>query len=100
MDCVRTFSRQMLVMRKWIFISCIQVCCSPLFAQTIVARDTAIENMVQQVSADSLKSYITKLVSFGTRNTLSTQKDPARGIGAARSWVLSRFNELSKQSKG
>src|SRR6478672_9209621 len=100
MDCVRTFSRQILVMRKWIFISCIQVFCSPLFAQTIIARDTAIENMVQQVSADSLKSYITKLVSFGTRNTLSTQKDPKRGIGAARNWVLSQFNQFAKNSGG
>src|SRR6476620_10882390 len=100
MDCVRTFSRQILVMRKWIFISCIQVFCSPLFAQTIIARDTAIENMVQQVSADSLKSYITKLVSFGTRNTLSTQANAKRGIGAARNWVLSKFNQFSKSSGG
>ncbi len=47
-----------------------------------------------------LKSYITKLVSFGTRNTLSTQTDPNRGIGAARKWVLSKFNEFAKQSGG
>jgi len=70
------------------------------FSQSIVTKDPEIEKMVSEVNADSLKSYITKLVSFGTRNTLSTQTDPARGIGAARSWVLSRFNELSKQSKG
>jgi Zn-dependent M28 family amino/carboxypeptidase len=40
------------------------------------------------------------LVSFGTRNTLSTQKDPKRGIGAARNWILSRFNQFAKQSNG
>jgi hypothetical protein len=39
-------------------------------------------------------------VSFGTRNTLSTQKDAKRGIGAARNWVLSRFNEFAKKSDG
>ncbi len=55
---------------------------------------------MREVSADSLKSYITKLVSFGTRNTLSTQTDSKRGIGAARQWVLSRFNEFAKQSGG
>lgn len=56
--------------------------------------------MVKEVSADSLKSYITTLVGFGTRNTLSTQTDPNRGIGAARKWVLSRFHEFAKQSSG
>src|SRR6266404_5039517 len=71
-----------------------------LFSQTIVRKDPQIEKMVKEVSADSLRSYITKLVSFGTRNTLSTQADPKRGIGAARQWVLSRFNEFAKQSGG
>ena len=63
-------------------------------------RDPEIEKMVNEVSKDSLQSYIKKLVSFGTRNTLSTQTDPKRGIGAARNWVLSRFNEFAKQSGG
>ena len=34
-----------------------------------------------------LHATIAKLVSFGTRHTLSTTTDPARGIGAARHWV-------------
>ena len=80
-----------------LFLLCIS---SILFSQTIVLKDPQIENMVKEVSADSLKSYITKLVSFGTRNTLSTQTDPHRGIGAARLWVLNRFNEFAKQSGG
>src|SRR2546423_13938291 len=71
-----------------------------LFAQTIVQRDPEIDQMVKDISADSLKSYITTLVAFGTRNTLSTQTNPGRGIGAARNWVLSRFNEFSKKSNG
>jgi len=68
--------------------------------QTIITKDPEIEKMVSEVNADSLKSYITKMVSFGTRNTLSTQKDQKRGIGAARTWVLSKFNEFSKQAGG
>jgi hypothetical protein len=39
-------------------------------------------------------------VAFGTRSTISTQTDPQKGIGAARRWVLSRFNEFAKQSGG
>ncbi len=73
---------------------------TPLFAQTIIARDPAIEAMVQEVSADSLKSYISTMVAFGTRNTLSTQTNPTRGIGAARNWVLTKFNQFAKTSGG
>src|SRR5436190_1385756 len=71
-----------------------------LFAQTIARRDPEIEKMVNEVSADSLQSYIRSLVSFGTRNTMSTQTNPKRGIGAARNWVLKQFNEFARQSNG
>ena len=69
-------------------------------AQTLIQKDPEIEKMVSEVSSDSLKSYITSLVSFGTRNTLSTQTDPKRGIGAARKWVLSKFTQFAKESDG
>ncbi|MET0462785.1 MAG: M20/M25/M40 family metallo-hydrolase [Chitinophagaceae bacterium] len=69
-------------------------------AQTIIQRDPQIEKMVAQVSKDSLSSYIRQMVAFGTRNTLSTQTDPKRGIGASRNWVLSKFNQFAKQSNG
>jgi Zn-dependent M28 family amino/carboxypeptidase len=69
-------------------------------AQTIIQRDPEIESMVKEVSSDSLRSYITKLVSFGTRSTLSTTTDKKRGIGAAREWVVQRFNEFAKNSNG
>jgi hypothetical protein len=70
------------------------------FTQTIIHRDPQIEKMVSEVSKDSLESYIKKLVGFGTRNTLSSQSDPKRGIGAARNWVLNRFSEFAQQSNG
>jgi Zn-dependent M28 family amino/carboxypeptidase len=69
-------------------------------AQTIIQRDPEIEQMVKQVSADSMKSYITKMVAFGTRSTLSTTKDKNRGIGAAREWVVQKFREFGKNSGG
>ena len=71
-----------------------------IFGQTIINRDPEIAKMVSEVSADSLKSYINTLVSFGTRSTLSTQSNPKRGIGAARNWVLKEFNEFAKNSGG
>ncbi|MEO6289826.1 MAG: M20/M25/M40 family metallo-hydrolase, partial [Ginsengibacter sp.] len=71
-----------------------------VFAQTIIDRDPEITQMVKEVSPDSLESYINALVAFGTRNTLSTQTDAKRGIGAARIWVLKKFNDFAKNSNG
>jgi peptidase M28-like protein len=70
------------------------------FAQIIINRDQEIDRMVKEVNADSLQSYIKTMVAFGTRNTLSTQKDSNRGIGASRNWVLKKFNEFSRQTNG
>lgn len=87
-------------MKKLLLIAAIQFVCFVSFAQTVIQRDPEIEQMVREVSADSLHSYINTLVGFGTRNTLSTQKDSKRGIGAARNWVLSRFNQFTKGANG
>ncbi|SDG59017.1 Peptidase family M28 [Pedobacter terrae] len=71
-----------------------------LNAQVVVNRNQDIEKMVKAVNSDSLKSYISKMVSFGTRNTLSDIKSKTKGIGAARNWVLSKFNQFARQSDG
>ena len=73
---------------------------SSLFSQTIIHRDAEIENMVKEISPDSLQSYITLLVGFGTRSTLSLPNDKQKGIGAARNWVLNKFTSFAKQSNG
>ncbi len=69
-------------------------------AQTIIKKDAAIEYMVAQVNADSLKSYIKDLVAFGTRSTMSNQTSKKSGIGSSREWVLQKFNSFSKNSGG
>jgi Zn-dependent M28 family amino/carboxypeptidase len=88
---------------KRIFFAAALVCLTRFgFSQApvIIQKDPEIEQMMKEVSADSLQSYIKAMVSFGTRNTLSTQKDPRRGIGAAKKWVLGKFNQFAKQSGG
>lgn len=87
-------------MKKAIFSCCFFFITQALFSQIIIKKDPEIEKMVNEVSKDSLHSYITQLVNFHTRNTLSTQTDPKQGIGAARLWVLNKFNEFAKQSNG
>ena len=44
-----------------------------------------------QVSQQRLHATVEKLVSFGTRHTLSSMTDPRRGIGAAERWVAEEF---------
>lgn len=69
-------------------------------AQTIIRRDAEIENILNNVSKDSLQSYIHQLVNFNTRSTLSSQTDKTKGIGAARNWVLNKFKTYAQQSNG
>ena len=83
---------------KYVFIFLAIILSGSAMSQTIIHRDKEIDQMVKEVNKDTLTKYIDKLVSFGTRNTLSTQSNNARGIGAARNWVLQKFNEYSKQS--
>ena len=71
-----------------------------IFAQVIVQRDPVIEQMVKEISSDSLRSYILNMVTYGTCSTISTQNNKKKGIGAARNYVLSKFNEFAKQSAG
>ena len=59
-----------------------------------------IEKILGEISSTNIESIIRKLVSFGTRHTLSSQDDPARGIGAARRWIREEFDRYSRESGG
>ena len=77
-------------------------CATPVFAQNkpTTTPDPLILRMVQQVSEKNLRDDIYKLVSYGTRHTLSDTKSKKRGIGAARNWVEDEFKKYSKASGG
>ncbi|SEI84936.1 Zn-dependent amino-or carboxypeptidase, M28 family [Sphingobium sp. AP50] len=47
-----------------------------------------------------MKATVERLVSFGTRHTLSSATDPKRGIGAARTWGAGEFQKISKACGG
>jgi hypothetical protein len=63
-------------------------------------RNRAISNIVREIDARNIEATIRKLVSFGTRNTLSEQNDPKRGIGAARDWLYAEFLKAAEASNG
>ena len=59
--------------------------------------DPRIEQIVASISQERLQALLKKLVSFGTRNTLSDQESTTRGIGAARSWILEEMRRSSEK---
>lgn len=69
-------------------------------AKAISERQQQIARIVEEIDAGNIERTIRKLVSFGTRNTLSAQNDPNRGIGAARDWLFSEFSKVAEQSGG
>jgi hypothetical protein len=62
--------------------------------------DKELQAALAEVSAENIKNIISKLVSFGTRHTLSPQNDTQRGIGAARDWIASEYRRYAEESDG
>lgn len=59
-----------------------------------------LHNIAKAVSAQRIETDIRKLVSFGTRHTLSDTKSDTRGIGAARRWIKAEFERISQACGG
>jgi hypothetical protein len=53
--------------------------------------------IIESVSAERIEQSINKLVSFGTRHTLSDTISNKTGIGAARRWIKKSFEEISSE---
>lgn len=68
-----------------------------------IPPDPAIAAALNTISAAQIQADITKLVSFGTRNTLSsmsTDLPPGQGIRAAAAWIESEFQNISQACGG
>ena len=72
--------------------------------QVIQTVDPAIASAVKAISPARVQADIEKLVSFGTRSTLSAQDTTAisagRGIGAAREWLKTQLQAYSQECGG
>ncbi len=68
------------------------------FAAALLAVPIAAqEHPADTVSEERLRADLDKIVSFGTRHTLSSQDDPERGIGAAVDWALDEFRRIGSR---
>ncbi|WP_261989729.1 M20/M25/M40 family metallo-hydrolase [Streptomyces sp. uw30] len=59
-----------------------------------------LRTLLKEIDPARIEATVRRLVSFGTRHTLSVQDDPNRGIGAARDWLLAELNSCATASAG
>ena len=96
-------------------VSGVLLSCTPVVAQSAQSTapssdliaparpDPAIADAIRTISPDAVRADIAKLVSFGTRNTLSsmdTDLPPGQGINAAADWIESEFHAISARCAG
>jgi len=77
----------------------------PAISQDLAPRaDAQIAAAMEQVSAKAVEGTIARLVTFGTRSTLSAQDatslEAGHGIGAAREWIKAEFERYSRDCGG
>ncbi|MGK5677740.1 M20/M25/M40 family metallo-hydrolase [Actinoplanes sp. URMC 104] len=70
----------------------------PAKAGTAPGRD--LQGILREIDPRRIEAIVRKLVSFGTRHTLSSQTDPVRGIGAARDWIFAEMQRYAAASGG
>src|SRR4051794_13929045 len=62
--------------------------------------DRQLRALLREIDPNRIGAIVTRLAAFGTRHTLSSQTDPARGIGAARGWIFEQFSGYAAASGG
>lgn len=79
-------------MKKYIIFNFLLLISIIISAQT----DQKIYDIIDAISAERIKNDVKTLADFGTRHTLSDTVSDTRGIGAARRWIKSQFETISK----
>ena len=66
----------------------------------VSAHQAQIDAIVREISPQRIQATIDKLVSFGTRHTMSDTVSETRGIGAARRWIKAEFERCGAAGGG
>jgi hypothetical protein len=89
----------MLIVRSLLFLL-VQIVVQIVGVQYAGASPTRLHEIAEAPSAQRIETDIRKLVGFGTRHTLSKTQSDTRGIGAARRWIKSEFEAISRECGG
>ncbi len=92
-------------MRAWVLIPAVigslSVALSPIGPAVAAGPDHPdLAAIAKAVDPEAMRATITRLVSYGTRHSMSDAVSPQRGIGAARRWAKSRFESLGADCGG
>jgi len=87
-------------MTKRILTACTALLTTSLSAQVPPAEDMRLYDVANGTSSQRIGRDIAKLVSFGTRHSLSDTKSKTQGVGAARRWIKAEFEAISKECGG
>ena len=104
---IRSGAPKNLVYRSCFLLLVLALCRSAGRAQEVLdagPRDPRVATLLMQISPSRMQTTIEKLVSFQTRSTLSAQDSSSiaagKGIGAAREWIKSEFENYSRDCGG
>ena len=67
-------------------------------APDITRQQPQIKKILAEISPKRIEGYVAKLVSFGTRHTMSETESDTRGIGAARRWIKAELERCGAGS--
>lgn len=71
-----------------------------LFTQFLISQtDSKLYEIIDSVSAKRIEKDVITLANFRTRNTFSDTLSTTEGIGAARRWIKSEFEVISRDCK-
>lgn len=62
--------------------------------------DNLTSEILAEIDPSRMRAIVEKLVSFGTRHTLSQTNSTTRGIGAAREWIRQQMLGFAEESDG
>lgn len=90
--------KKLMIARTTLFVT--TLLSSGLSAQVPPSEDMRLYAIAAATSAQRIGRDVAKLVSFGTRHSLSDTQSETRGIGAARRWIKAEFEAISKDCGG
>lgn len=68
-------------------------------APDLTRQQPQIKKILTDISPKRIEGYVAKLVSFGTRHTMSETESDTRGIGAARRWIKAELERCGAGTK-
>jgi len=84
--------------RKLGLLPCLVLASPAAAVPPVPTPEVVLHDIALRVSGQRMKKDVQKLVSFGTRHTLSSQTDPKRGIGAAVRWAEAEMKSFGLET--